>query len=279
MKQTSAPTDILEKQTLALVENRAEKFTPAELITVLSRSFELKKKAAGELIRSLVTKGHLTYTDCHGRTVIDISFNRPVQVSPRIMLIPEDIPFTPEPGMTGVRLLHGASFGDGHHPTTRLSLQAVDHVLHEKHIICEQNKNAVLDIGTGSGVLAIAALKLGMNTGIGIDIDPCAISEARENARINGLENRLQISGNSLENFPDQSFSLITANLRLPTLNQIFPRILRLAEQNCGLVLSGIHSDEISPLLYTYTQQGFSCLWQKEEKDWAALGLFRQNAA
>ena len=274
-------TDTIEKKIIELFENRAEKFTPAELTVLLCRSFDLGKKTAGEMIRSLVTKGHLAYTDRHGRTVIDISFNRPVQVSDHIVLVPADIPFTQKPGMTAVRLLHGASFGDGHHPTTRISLQGVDflvQILQENRILSEQKENAVLDIGTGSGVLAIAAIRLGINKGIGIDIDPCAISEARENARINGLENRLQISGNSLENIPDQSFSLITANLRLPTLNQLFSQILRLAEPKCGLVLSGIHCDEISHLLNAYMQQGFSCIWQKEEKDWAAIAMLRNSA-
>jgi len=277
LKQTSAQTDTPEKQIIELVEVRSEKFTPAELTAVLSRSFGMKKKAAGDLIRSLVSKGHLSYRDQHGRTIIDISFNRPVQVSPHIVLVPSDIPFTPEPGMTAVRLLHGASFGDGHHPTTRISLQGIDYLLHENSMIPGHGR--VLDIGTGSGVLAIAALKLGMNTGIGLDIDPCAISEARENARLNGLENRLEISGGTLESLGDQSFALITANLRLPTLNQIFPQILRLSERNCGLVLSGIHCDEISYLLNAYERQNFSCLWQKEEKDWAALTLFRRKAS
>jgi len=276
LKQTSAQTDTLEKQIIELVEGRAEKFTPAELTAVLSRSFGMKKKAAGDLIRSLVTKGCLAYADRHGRTVIDISFNRPVQVSPHIVLVPSDIPFTPEQGMTALRLLHGASFGDGHHPTTRISLQGIDYLLHENSMISGHGR--VLDIGTGSGVLAIAALKLGMNKGIGLDIDPCAISEARENARLNGLENRLEISGSPLESIPDQSFALITANLRLPTLNQLFPQILRLSERNCGLVLSGIHCDEKSDLLNAYERQNFSCIWQKEEKDWAALALFRRKA-
>ncbi|MGE0084738.1 MAG: 50S ribosomal protein L11 methyltransferase [Desulfococcaceae bacterium] len=275
MKLTSAQMDTLGKQITEMVQSRAEKFTPGELTVLLSRSFDLGKKTAAELIRLLVTSGHLAYADRHGRTVIDISFNRPVQVSPRLVLVPAAVPFTPEPGIIAVHLLHGASFGDGHHPTTRMSLQGIDHLLHENCLI--SGKRRVLDIGTGSGVLAIAALKLGMNMGIGLDIDPCAISEARENARINGLENRLEISGSPLENFPDHSFGLITANLRLPTLNQIYPQILRLADHNCALLLSGIHGDETAHLLNAYAVQGFFCSLQKEEKGWAALALFRKN--
>lgn len=276
MKLTSAQAETLEKQVVEMVEKRAEKFTPAELTVLLSRSFNLEKRTAGDLLRSLVTSGHLAYEDRHGRTVIDISFNRPVQVSPRLVLIPPTIPFTPEPGVSAVRLLQGASFGDGHHPTTRMSLQGLDHLLHKNCLISGQRR--VLDIGTGSGVLAIAALKLGMNTGMGLDIDPCAISEAQENARLNGLENRLEISGSPLENLPDQPFGLIIANLRLPTLNLLYPQILRLADHNCALLLSGIHVDEISHLLNAYTREDFSRVWQKEEKGWAALAMLRRIA-
>ncbi len=276
LKLTSAQTDTLGKQVIEMVKSRAEKFTPAELTALLSRSFGLEKRTAGDLIRFLVTSGHLAYADRHGRTVIDLSFNRPVQVSSRLVLVPATVPFTPEPGIYAVHLLHGASFGDGHHPTTRMSLQGIDHLLRDNSLISGQGR--MLDIGTGSGVLAIAALKLGMNKGTGLDIDPCAISEARENARINALENRLEVSDTPLENLPARSFDLIIANLRLPTLNQLYKQILRLAAHNCALLLSGIHGDEISFLLNAYTRQGFSCAWQKEEKDWAALAMLRRSA-
>lgn len=273
MKRTSAQTEDLGQQVVELVENRAEKFTPVELTALLSRSFGLEKRSAGDLIRSLVTSGHLAYADRHGRTVIDISFNRAVQISPRLVLVPATVPFTPEPGISAVRLLHGASFGDGHHPTTRMCLRGVDFLLNQTRLHFGQGR--VLDIGTGSGVLAIAALKLGMNAGTGLDIDPCAISEARENARINALEDRLEVSETPLENLSSRSFDLIIANLRLPTLNHLYEQILRLAAHNCALLLSGIHGDEVSHLLNAYTRQDFSPVWQKEEKDWAALAVLR----
>lgn len=261
---------------LRLLDSRAEKFTPAELKNILCRKYGLQKKETAALIRTMAAEGELSYADLHGRTVIDISYNRPVRISPRIFLIPADIPFVPGKGQTAVRLLHGVSFGTGQHPTTRMSLAGLDLLLEGKDISRSfiSDKSRVLDIGTGSGVLAIAALKLGITRGIGLDIDPCAIAEARENARINGLSDRLEISARSLEEIK-QPFDLICANLRLPTLKSLQTQILRLAAPESGLLISGIHPEEVPVILKVY--RDFRCIRQQEEKNWAMLAFARKR--
>ena len=103
----------------------------------------------------------------------------------------------------------------------------------------------ILDIGTGSGVLAIAALKLGLEMGLGLDIDPCARVEASENAELNGLSQRMDISGCSLDTLQGVFF-LITANLRFPTLKAYLKNMIDLTETGSFLVISGIKINEIS---------------------------------
>lgn len=193
-----------------------------------------------------------------------------MHVSKHIVLIPPDISYKPGSGDIVIRLLHGASFGTGQHPTTRLSLQAIDWLFSETGFAknCRQ-ESELLDIGTGSGVLAIAGIKMGITKGFGTDIDPCALSEAKVNARINNLERTLTFGNPDLEIFKDR-FSLIIANLRFPTLKELCPRIISLTGTQGAIVLSGIKSDELPKLVKIYSKNNFTCSWQKLEKDWGA---------
>ncbi|GBC62020.1 50S ribosomal protein L11 methyltransferase [Desulfonema ishimotonii] len=270
------PTDavILEKA-LALVEQTLESFTPGALKTRLSRAFGLQGKAAKAAIRQLINRGDLVYTDRHGRTVIEKSFCRAVRVSERVVLTPPGISFAPRPQDVVVRLSHGASFGTGHHPTTRMSVRGIDHILGSTGL-AQTPDTALLDIGTGSGVLAVTALALGIGSGIGLDIDPCAVSEARSNAELNGFQHRLKIAATPLEK-TEGPFTLIIANLRFPTLKQISPQMVRLAAPRSALVLSGIRAEELSPLKMLYTGLHFRPVWEETEKDWAAVALVHKG--
>ena len=130
----------------------------------------------------------------------------------------------------------------------------------------------MLDVGIGSGILAITALKMGVDKAVGIDIDPCAIYETRLNAEINHLGNRLFVTENSLDALTD-SFDLITANLRYPTLTKLVKNIRSLCKA-CGIIiLSGIKRDEIPAIRKAYPEKQFHTIWSVHEKGWAGLVL------
>ena len=130
----------------------------------------------------------------------------------------------------------------------------------------------MLDIGTGSGILVLAAVKLGMHNGVGIDIDPCARTEARENILINDLTHRIRISDQYLETI-DDTFLLVTANLRLPTLKNISPILRKIVSPNGFIVFSGVRSHESNDLIDKYATKGFEKLWLQNENDWAGIVL------
>jgi ribosomal protein L11 methyltransferase len=134
----------------------------------------------------------------------------------------------------------------------------------------------VLDIGTGSGVLAIAALKLGVEQGIGLDIDPCARAEASENAALNGLSQRMEIAACSIDTL-EGMFFLVAANLRFPTLKAYFNTMARLTECGGYMVLSGIKSNEIESLKGMSRLHGMSVCWEAKEMGWGALVLRREK--
>ncbi len=216
--------------------------------------------------------GVLAYREQHGHTVIERSYDRPVRFSPRVVVMPPDAACTPAAGDVVVRLAHGAAFGTGRHPTTRLSVRAIDAALTDMDLQRGMTDTAVLDVGTGSGILAVTAMLLGVCRGVGLDIDPCAVDEARRNAALNGLSARLSIGSAPIEDVQGP-FSMITANLRLPTLRRIFPEMLRLSRPGAAWIVSGIRPEEIRPLKAQYAGAGRRCLWEAVEKDWAALVL------
>lgn len=272
MHSTPSEKESLQNKAIDLVENRWESFTPNELEKSLSAGFGLSRKESRKILKALVMDGRLAYRDRHGRTIIEKSFDRAVRVSRRIVLKPPEALFIPEKNDVVIQLRHGASFGTGSHPTTRMALRGIEHALGSIDFDTSRETTA-LDIGTGSGVLGIGAIGLGIGRVVGLDIDPCAVSEAEENARINGMQERFKIRKGSIEEM-EEPVDLILANLRLPTLFRIFSHFLRLTSDKCGVVISGMKVDETPDLVDIFGSHGFESIWEETQKDWAAL-VFR----
>ncbi len=259
-----------KKKLLDLIADSVETVTPSDLENRAISLFSVKRKEVKDAVKSLIAEGHLDYACIHGRTVIGISFNRPVRVSEHIILKPAGFPFTPEPGDSVVELVRGASFGTGEHPSTRLAIRGIAFLMEELVLSERKARLSMLDIGTGSGVLAITAIHLGAEKAVGLDTDPCACYEARANAKVNGLEDQFHIRGCDLGDI-NESFDLIVANLRYLTLKSIVSDIVRLSRQKAWIAVSGIKSEEVSDLTDVYTRAGFDCVWKEHEKDWAGL--------
>jgi len=133
---------------------------------------------------------------------------------------------------------------------------------------------AVLDIGTGSGILAIAAVCLGVKQALAIDMDPCAIAEAGENIALNNLQNRIAISNRRIDSI-DQEFLVVIANLRYPSLKNYYPQISKLTDSGGWVVLSGFRPHERDDLMRLYMAPSFEVLWTADELGWSACVLKR----
>ncbi|MDL1982567.1 MAG: 50S ribosomal protein L11 methyltransferase, partial [Deltaproteobacteria bacterium] len=212
---------------LDIIEDSRRKVTPGELGKALSRKYSLERKEIRSLIRGLVTENFLAYTSHYGRTFLEKSFNKPVRISNHVILKPPGVNYKYREDDVVIEICQGVSFGNGQHPTTRLAIRGIEYALNEINLLEEKDKTSVLDIGTGSGVLGITALLLGIKNAIGVDIDPCSIKEARDNAKINKLEDKFVIKNMSLEDL-NTKFTLITANLRYPTLMTIYHRLVKM---------------------------------------------------
>jgi len=253
-----------------MIADSRKKITPLILKQFLSQTFQLNRQEIKTIIQTLVDSQEVTYTYQYGTTFLEISFNKPMRISDRITLSPPECAIIPQPGEIVAKIRPGASFGAGQHPTTQLALRGLDCALQHQTDLARTNTSCMLDIGVGSGVLAIAGVKLGMKKALGIDIDPCARFEARANVCLNRLENYIEIGDHKLENIRQRYF-LITANLRYPTLMRLCAILSEITLDNGFIVLSGVKTDERDKLLETYQAGGFVCIWEKNNKNWVGV--------
>jgi len=279
MPSPTAPADPAEEirnRVLRLIGGR--RLPPADIIREIGGRLKLKKNRVQRAIHDLVAAGELAYTYEHGRTFLEPSFDRPVRVAERIVLIPPEKVFASGPEDVVIRVMPGASFGAGRHPTTRLALRGIEFALicREKPLIGPGTR--VLDIGTGTGVLAMAAVLLGIEAGVGIDLDPCAVAEARANVRLNELDARIAVDDTALERISGP-FALIAANLRLPTLLRLASSIAAWTPPGAAVVISGIRLEEIETLLSAYADHSFAQMWYDEEDDWVGVSLVKKGKA
>jgi len=265
-----------EKAILKLISESDSRIPVDEIYQHLCKPGSYRRRELRAAIRRLLDCGELSYSYDLGQSFLERSFNRPIQVTSRITLAPPG--HAVEADQTGVtiRLAPGAAFGYGQHPTTRMALTAIDYALALKPAGDANRQNRVLDLGTGSGVLVIAAVKLGFTAGLGLDIDPCALFEAQKNVDLNGLAAKIQIKNLPLDAVPYR-YPLIAANLRLPTLLDYRDTIIGGLLPAGLLIVSGIKSEEQTRLQDEYGQLEMKVLRSWNEKGWTALLMQKKS--
>jgi len=193
----------------------------------------------------------------------------PVEIGRQLVIVPAWLE-PPASGRIPLRIDPGMAFGTGTHPTTQLCLELLETVF-------EDGPTAVIDLGTGSGILAIGALLLGAPRALGVDIDPEALPAAQENARRNGVSERLELGLGSLEDILAGKFRLRQASLVLA--NILAPVLIRMLEAGLAellpldgrLVLSGILEEQAAQVELALQQHGLSLLARRQSGDWVAL--------
>ncbi len=226
------------------------------------------------LVAGLIQTGQLCYTSHFGISFIEISYDLPREVSDHVTIKPPRCSLRDIPGQCVVSLGRGAAFGGGEHPTTRLAIQLIDALLHLPDWQARGHDCRAIDIGTGSGVLAIVAAKMGVGLVWGIDSDPCAVFEARENVRMNQLENRVTILSDDLDGLPG-TYDLVLANLRMPTLFGMWSALEKKIADDSILVFSGLKTEDVTAICDFYAEAGFFVHQNRSEKGWTALCLAR----
>lgn len=188
-------------------------------------------------------------------------FHKPLLVADRLWLRPSWEP--PREGAIDVVVDPGQAFGTGAHPTTRLSLE----------FLCELEPGGELvDLGTGSGVLAIAAAKLGWGPIRGYDHEPAALEAAAANAAANDVQLRLERM-NLREQLPRLAPTVV-ANMTSPILKAVATQLVEVPQK---LVCSGILPAELDEVAETFAATSLVEVARRQEGDWAALVLRKQS--
>ncbi len=167
----------------------------------------------------------------------------PMKFGQRLWICPSwrDVP---EPDAVNVMLDPGLAFGTGTHPTTALCLTWLDGL--------DLQDKTVVDFGCGSGILSLAALKLGAKKVIGIDIDPQALQASLENAKRNGVEDRLELY--LPKDQPKLKADVVVANILAGPLRELAPTIIEFLDAGALLALSGVLEDQAQALQKVYGQ-------------------------
>ncbi len=185
----------------------------------------------------------------------------------RVIIVPTWIEHQPLPGQLAIRLDPGQAFGTGHHETTRLCLLALEDLV--------APGIAVLDVGTGSGVLAIAAVLLGAGSVTAIDIDPIAADVARANSEANGVGHRISISAGVLTAGHGRTYDLVVANISTDANVGLAPLFSEVVAPGGSLVLSGILAPDAGRVRAAMSAGGFDLQAMRHERDWCLLEFRR----
>lgn len=182
---------------------------------------------------------------------------RPVHVSPRVWVVPTwHVP--PDPNAINLVIDPGLAFGTGTHPTTRLCLEWLD-----RHL---RTGDCVLDYGCGSGILAIAAMKLGAGTATAVDIDPAAVLAARNNA----MQNQAAVEVVGADRAVAATYDVVLANILANPLKLLAPLLSRATRSGGHVVLSGILDHQAGEVGACYGEW-FDMNFDQREDGWVLL--------
>lgn len=173
---------------------------------------------------------------------------KPIEVSERLVVRPSYAPFELAEGQRELVIDPGQAFGTGAHHSTRLALECLD------VCIAESGAHRILDVGTGSGVLALAALSLGAEYALGFDLDPLAEPAALEAAEINGLSAGFECVTGGIEDIGEGSFDLIVANVLMRELLPIVTSVAQRVAPGGTLVLAGLVRRDVEAVLKAFAQ-------------------------
>ncbi|MBU5672407.1 50S ribosomal protein L11 methyltransferase [Paenibacillus brevis] len=199
---------------------------------------------------------------------------KPLKVSDRLTIKPTWEDYTPQSDQEQIiELDPGMAFGTGTHPTTSLCLRTLEGVI--------QPGDEVIDVGTGSGILAIGACRLGASRVLALDLDPVAVSSAAENTRLNGLEDRIQVVESDLLSVLKQGVNtplsvklpvrVVVANILAEIILLFIEDVYEALESGGIYIASGIYKNKEQAVQDALLAAGFEITQTAREEDWVAF--------
>ncbi len=189
----------------------------------------------------------------------------PIEVTDKIVIKPSFKQYDEKKGQIIITIDPKMSFGTGEHQTTKLVLQLLENYT--------PLKGKILDVGTGTGILAIAAIKLGAKSALAIDNDEWCIENAEENILMNDVNHSCKFSLAEINNINEYDFDLIIANIQKNVLIEIAPEIKKHLKVNGYIILSGLLIQDENDILDIYGKLGFAIIDKKQMDEWIAMIL------
>jgi ribosomal protein L11 methyltransferase len=219
----------------------------------------------------------------------------PIPIGKRLIIVPVWLE-SPEAERVAIKIDPGMAFGTGTHPTTQLCLELVEKFFDNGYwkeddsrrtrdhgnAMVNAQRSMVIDVGCGSGILSIGALKLGAEYALGVDIDEASVKASRENADANDIQvRRFEIGKGSVTeimegNFAIRQAQLVLANILAPIIIRLFDvGLAELVERGGVLVLSGILAEQADSVGKAAHAHGLRFLENRQSGDWVALAFER----
>ena len=204
-------------------------------------------------------------------------YYKPILIGQRVLILPAWME-SPEPERIAIKIDPGMAFGTGTHPTTQLCLELME-VSFDLLGLEDLTGLHVIDIGCGSGILSIAAIKLGAGKVLGVDIDEESVKNSRENADTNGVGDELIFGAGSVQEILDGKFDfkkapLVVANILAPILIRLFDAgMADLIEDNGMIVLSGILQEQEQNVIEAGQAKDLRMIERRQMGDWVALTM------
>lgn len=224
------------------------------------------------VLRMAVSPSRSPAPSVHVRTVEEENWNaqweatiKPIHVTDRIVIAPTWAHYEPEPHEILILIDPKMSFGTGYHESTRLAL-----LLLQRHL---RDRPAVLDVGTGTGILAIAAVKLGARSALGIDTDEWAYHNAVENAALNGVRDTVHILHGDLSIAPAGQFDLIICNIQRNIIESLLGELRRRLAHGSTIVLSGLLQTDGESVRHSLRAASLRVTEELVENEWLALAV------
>ncbi len=199
---------------------------------------------------------------------------KPILIGKRLVIVPAWLD-SPDASRIPIKIDPGMAFGTGTHPTTQLCLELMEKEFDTRH------PSRVIDVGCGSGILSIAAVKLGAEKVLGVDIDAGSVKNSRENADANGVGDALILDVGSVNEIRSGQFTfvkapLVVANILAPVIVRLFDAGLAdLVDDEGAIVLSGILQEQAQNVVDAGRALGLKMTEKRQMGDWVALTMSR----
>jgi len=190
---------------------------------------------------------------------------QPIQVNETLMIVPHWHEITNEDTIDYIRIMPGMAFGTGHHETTQLIIESLlDNI---------NTNDRVLDLGSGSGILSIAALKFGASEIMAIEYDEDCKDNFYENMSLNNINEKYTLSIQDVLIYEDYDYDLIIANINKNVLVDLLPNIKHFQKNKCKIILSGLLIDDQEDMMKVISKLNYNIIKQTQMGEWICIIL------